>query len=173
MNGIKSRKNFVSYIRNFIFGAEDSLVSTAGLVSGIAIADISKSSILTAGSVLIIVEAFSMAAGSLLSEHSAEEYENHTEVSLLYPIKGALIMFFAYFIFGFIPLLPYLFLEIKYSFWVSIFISLLSLFALGGISSKVFGTKVLRHGFEMLLIGGAAIIIGIVAGIFAGPVFNE
>lgn len=159
------------YLRNFIFGAEDGLVSTVGLISGIAIADLPRSSIILTGVTLIFVEAFSMAVGSLLSEHSVEEYENHTEVSLLYPAKGSLIMFFVYFVFGFLPILPYVFVSKESAFWISIIISLTALFILGAVSSKFFGTKIIRHGFEMLLIGGAAIAIGILVGRFAGLVF--
>lgn len=159
------------YLRNFIFGVEDSLVSTVGLISGIAIADMPQSSILITGVTLIFVEAFSMAVGSLISEHSVEEYENHSEVSILYPVKGSLVMFFAYFIFGFLPVLPYVLMNKEYAFWFSITISLAVLFILGAVSSKFFGTKIIRHGFEMLLIGGAAIAIGILVGKFIGPAF--
>lgn len=164
-------KKSALYLRNFIFGVEDSIVSTAGLISGIAIADLPRSSILITGTVLIFVEAFSMAVGSLLSEHSVEEYENHSEVSILYPAKGSLVMFFAYFIFGFLPILPYIFISREYAFWFSIIISLLALFVLGAVSSKFFGTRIIRHGLEMLLMGGVAITIGILVGKLAGPVF--
>ena len=64
------------YIRNIVFGVEDSLVSTVGLLSGIALGDIPRSTILFTGLVYIFVEAFSMAVGSFLSEESVEEYEN-------------------------------------------------------------------------------------------------
>lgn len=168
---IMAKKNSALYLRNTIFGIEDSLVSTAGLVSGIAIADIYRPDIILSGVVLIFVEAFSMAAGSLISEHSVEEYENHREVSILPAFRGAVLMFFAYFIFGFIPLLPYIFIGVEYAFWLSIIFSLLTLFILGVVSSKFFGTKILKHGFQMLLIGGAAVMVGILAGKFMGPVF--
>ena len=58
----KTRKFSAVYIRNFIFGVEDSLVSTAGLLSGIAATGMSRPAILLTGIVLIFVEAFSMAA---------------------------------------------------------------------------------------------------------------
>jgi VIT1/CCC1 family predicted Fe2+/Mn2+ transporter len=49
------------YLRNFIFGVEDSLVSTVGLLSGVAVAGVASRTILLTGVVLIFVEAFSMA----------------------------------------------------------------------------------------------------------------
>src|SRR3989344_3129963 len=66
-------KNFVLYVRNFIFGAEDSLVSTVGLLSGVAIGGVAKVDILLPGMVLIFVEAFSMAVGSFLAEFSVRK----------------------------------------------------------------------------------------------------
>ena len=47
------------YIRNFVFGVEDSLASTVGLLSGIATAGVNASTIVVTGAVLIFVEAFS------------------------------------------------------------------------------------------------------------------
>lgn len=41
----------VSYFRNFIFGVEDSLVSTVGLLSGVAIAGVAQRSLLAVGEV--------------------------------------------------------------------------------------------------------------------------
>ena len=67
----------VSYLRNFVFGVEDSLVSTVGLLSGIAIAGMNRESIFATGVVLIFVEAVSMAAGSFLAETSAETVTSH------------------------------------------------------------------------------------------------
>ena len=64
--------NRILYMRNLIFGAEDSLVSTVGLLSGIAIGGVPKSAIILTGIVLIFVEAFSMGVGSYLSEYSVE-----------------------------------------------------------------------------------------------------
>lgn len=167
----ENKQNVALYIRNFIFGVEDSLVSTVGLISGIAIADVSRSVILITGTVLIFVEAFSMAVGSLLSEHSVEEYVNNKEISMWRSSKGSFIMFVAYFISGFLPLFPYIVAPIEYAFWYSILISLTALFMLGAVSSRIFGTSILKHGFEMLLIGGAAIGVGVAVGKLLHPVF--
>jgi hypothetical protein len=46
----------VTYLRNFIFGVEDSLVSTVGLLAGVAAGGVSSAAILTTGLVLIVVE---------------------------------------------------------------------------------------------------------------------
>ena len=58
--------NNTSYYRNFVFGVEDSLVSTVGLLSGISIAGVTNKTIIMTGVILIFVEAVSMGAGSFL-----------------------------------------------------------------------------------------------------------
>jgi len=79
------------YLRNFVFGVEDSLVSTVGLLSGIAAAGVAQKDILVSGVVLIFVEAFSMAVGSFLSEEFAEEYVAKSRVSDLMPFLGGAV----------------------------------------------------------------------------------
>jgi VIT1/CCC1 family predicted Fe2+/Mn2+ transporter len=153
------------FLRNFIFGVEDSLVSTVGLVSGVAIANLPKSTILLTGVVLIFVEAFSMAVGSFLTEHSVESYLQQTESSMKHPFWGGVVMFFSYFLSGFIPLAPYLFMSVETALIYSILFSLVALFILGVISARLANTSVLRDGLKMTLVGGIAIGIGVGASI--------
>ena len=61
-----SKNVLAGYLRAFVFGVEDSLASTVGLLSGIAIAGAGRETILMTGIVLIFVEAFSMAIGDFL-----------------------------------------------------------------------------------------------------------
>lgn len=151
-------------IRNFVFGVEDSLVSTVGLISGIAAAGSSKTAILLAGVILVFVEAFSMAAGSLLSDNSADEFSEKSSISIFRSMTGALVMFLSYFVSGFLVLAPYMLLEPQTALPISIVISLLALFGLGAFSAKLIGNSVFKKAFTMALVGGLAIILGIVVG---------
>lgn len=157
------RKTHSLFIRNFTFGVEDSLVSTVGLLAGIAVAGMERSSIIVTGLVLIFVEAFSMAIGSLISERSVEEYETRDR-ALGQPVRASLIMFFSYVIAGIIPLAPY----VAYSGYPavagSVALSLLALFVLGATSAKMFRGKVWRDGLFTLVMGGLAIVVGIIVG---------
>ena len=153
-----------SYVRNFVFGVEDSLVSTVGLLSGIAVAGIPTRGILITGAVLIFVEAFSMAVGSFLSEYQAEEYLKQAETSPRNSFIDGVIMFFSYFISGFIPLFPYFILSAASAFWLSIAASLAALLLLGIIGAKLSHINVARNGLRTFIIGGIAIIIGVVVG---------
>ena len=161
-----NRALMAMYLRNFVFGVEDSLVSTVGLLSGIAIVNTPAKTIVVTGVVLIFVEAFSMAIGSFLSEHSSAEYissgSHHTASSIV----AGTIMFFSYFIAGFVPLAPYIFVEPSLAFRTSILFSLVALFVLGAISARFSKTSVLKSGIRMFLIGGIAIAIGVVVGKF-------
>lgn len=159
---IKSR--YAKYLRNFIFGVEDSLVSTVGLLSGVAVVGTSAKTIILAGVVLIFVEAFSMGVGSLLSENVAKEFKEGREVSMKRSLVPSLIMFLSYFFAGFIPLAPYIYLEVKTAFYVSIISALVALFILGMASARLTGRGIFRHGMEMLVIGGTAIGLGVLVG---------
>lgn len=151
-------------MRNFTFGVEDSLVSTVGLLSGVAIANVDRRTIFLTGVVLIFVEAVSMAVGSLLAEQSAEEYELHKEVPLRHSLLGGGVMFFSYFFAGLIPLLPYLVFPTSLALTYSISASLLSLFLLGMVAAEISRVSFVKSGLRMLLLGGTAIAVGILAG---------
>lgn len=156
----------VSNFRNFIFGVEDSLVSTVGLLSGVASADASQSTLFLTGLVLIFVEAFSMAAGSFLSERSAAQFEQKQVVAARHSLMSGVIMFCSYFVSGFIPLAPYVLLPVHQAFVVSIVCSLAALFGLGLISGKVSQTGLMRNALSMFFVGGIAIAIGVFIGEF-------
>ncbi len=160
------KKHFILYMRNFIFGAEDSLVSTVGLLSGIVSAGIVQKEVVISGLILIFVESFSMSVGSFLSERTTEEHYpdfKHTESR---SVSAAVIMFLSYLFFGLIPLFPYI-ISNKHAFLLSILASLFTLFLLGFVSAKILKTKLLKSAVRMMTIGGVAICLGIIVGVIA------
>ncbi len=158
-----SKKAFVIYFRNFIFGVEDSLASTVGLLSGVAITDVGRRELVSTGFILIFVEAFSMAVGSFLSEQYAEDYVKQGEVPMHNAFVGSIIMFFSYLIAGLIPITPYI-LAGKHALAVSIIASLIGLFLVGLGSAKVSGTRIFSSTVRMVLIGGLAVLVGVIVG---------
>lgn len=153
-----------TYLRNFIFGVEDSLVSTVGLLAGIASADISGRAILTTGLVLIVVEGFSMGIGSFLTEETTQEMGGkppHT----LEDIKGACTMLVSYCLAGLIPLFPYIFLVGQLAISTSIALSLLGLMILGYATSIFYGRpRPWVRALKMLVLGGMAVLVGMLIG---------
>lgn len=152
------------YLRSFIFGVEDSLVSTVGLLSGVALANVPRHTILITGVVLIFVEAFSMAAGIFLTESSVEDYVRQRDVTTKMPFNVGVVMFLSYFISGFVPLGPYIFLSVGAAFPLSVALSILVLFVLGAWSAGMSKISVIKNALRMSAIGGAAIVVGILAG---------
>ncbi len=164
---MRSRRDIsTSRLRNFVFGVEDSLVSTVGLLSGIAVTNISLRMIFLTGAVLIFVEAFSMAAGAFLSENSADEYATQVKASYMQNALDGAIMFLSYFISGFVPLFPYIIFPVSSALWISITLSLFALFMLGATVGRFAHLGILRGGLRMCVIGGLAILAGSAIGGF-------
>lgn len=160
----KERRMLV--MRNFVFGVEDSLVSTVGLLSGVAVAGTPHATIILTGVVLIFVEAFSMAIGTSLAEHSAEEYAGgtHGDGATRSSFLAGAIMFASYFVSGFVPLAPYFLWEGVTALTISIAASLVALFVLGAVSAHASRVRILRESFRMFIIGGAAVGVGVLVG---------
>lgn len=152
------------FLWNFTFGVEDSLVSTVGLASGIAVAGMETKAILLTGMVLIFVEAISMGVGSFLTDQSVSEFDSHKEVPAKNSIPGAVVMFLSYYFAGLIPLVPYVLLGSANGFWVSIIITLFSLFVLGFINGSYSKVHPVKEGVKMVSFGGLAILGGVLVG---------
>ena len=164
MFGTMTKTEWAPLFRNFVFGVEDSLVSTVGLLSGVAAAGEPVKTIITAGIVLIFVEAFSMGVGSLLSDNSTKEFNSGVKIPLSRSLLGGATMFVSYFISGFIPLLPYLLFDKTMAFPISIIASLVALLLLGMFSARLANISMLKKGLQMLVLGGVAIALGVLVG---------
>ncbi|MGE5241416.1 MAG: VIT1/CCC1 transporter family protein [Bacteroidota bacterium] len=64
-------------IREFVFGIQDGLISTVGLVAGLQAAGSNRFVILMAGTAAVLSGAFSMSAGAYLSSKSEKEIFDH------------------------------------------------------------------------------------------------
>lgn len=152
------------YIRNIVFGVEDGLVSTVGFLAGIASVGTLRETIIVTGIILVFVEAFSMGIGSLLSEHSSEEYVARGEVPVRKAVLASVVMFVSYLLAGFIPLTPYLIWPASQAFWLSIGVDLLAIVALGWYSARQSKVQPLRKIVEMLILTCLAIGAGVGVG---------
>lgn len=152
------------YLRNFIFGVEDSLVSTIGLVSGVSASGVNGKTVFLTGMILVFVESFSMGIGTMLSQNSVEEFEDGKAVSLKKDIGFSLVMFLSYLLSGLLIVLPYTFLPVGNASSSAITIAILSLFILGWYSGKITGQNKLSRGLTMSSFGGTAILLGVIVG---------
>lgn len=155
------------YVRNVIFGIEDSLAATVGLLAGLASEAVPPATLILTGFVYIFVEAFSMGVGSFLSEESAEEYEGAAREEKR-TILASIAMFIACVIGGFVPLIPYFVAEGTPAIYASIALSVFFLGCLGYAQAKISGRRALPRILRMVLLGGTAIAVGIGVGQLVG-----
>ena len=154
-----------NYLRSGMFGLQDGLVSTTGVVVGISTGIEDKAIIILASLVAVTVEATSMAAGQYSSEKAVHQLDitKKREDSL---IIGALIMFFAYFLGGTVPIIPTLLLSQPEAKIAAIVAALIGLFIAGLVKGHLVKIKPLRSATELLIIGGLATSIGLIVGHF-------
>ncbi len=151
------------YLRSILFGLQDGLVSTTGVVAGISSGVSDKGIIILASLVAITVEASSMAAGQYSSEkavHQMDKTGKHTDSLLL----GALLMFISYFAAGMIPIAPVLLYRQPEAKIMSILLAFIGLFIIGYIKGKLVQMKPLRSAVELFIIGALATSIGLFVG---------
>lgn len=159
---MKYRRGF---LRNFVFGAEDGLVSTVGLLTGVSFAGLSSRHIIISGVILILVEAMSMAAGAYISEDSSADIitDDKPNSNLLY---DSIVMFFSYLLIGLIPLLPYIFIgDTRLAFYWSLGMTLIALFSLGLFKGYFLRKPLLINAFKIAGIGSVVIGIAVMVGL--------
>jgi predicted membrane protein (TIGR00267 family) len=174
----------LSRIREVIFGLEDGLVSTLGVITGIAVGTQDRFVIILSGIVLVAVESLSMAAGTYLSNKSEAEanlarkakHALHKFIRLNHdqkggPTKDALAMGVAYIMGGAVPIVPYLILPIQTALFVSIIATITTLFLVGVGKAKLTQTDPLQSGFEMVTVSLSAAVLGFVIGKMASVIF--
>lgn len=163
MNDAKLLNKRRHYIRSSVFGIEDSLVSTTGLIAGVAVAASDKKFVIIAGVIAIAVEAISMAAGEFISEDT--ESDLSTERIKPNSILSGFIMFVSYFLAGLIPIIPIILFPLPQSVYISITVAILSLFVLGVVKGKITRQSLIKSGLMVMIVGGVATAIGIIVGI--------
>lgn len=155
------------YLRSSLFGLEDALVSTTGMVVGISIGSNNRDFILLAAFVTIAVEAVSMAAGEFLSDKAVHELDHNQQKDNT--LISATAMLFSYIVGGLIPVIPIIFLQ-GYQGYQAIIMTIAAaftgLFVLGYVKGRVVKVNMLRSATEMLVIGGIATAIGVTVGLF-------
>ncbi len=151
------------YLRSGLFGIQDGLVSTTGVVVGISTGVEDKAIIILASLVTVAVEASSMAAGQYSSEkavHQMDKTGKHTDSLMI----GSLIMFFGYLLGGIVPIIPTILFNQPQARIIAIISAFVGLFILGYVKGHIVGHKPLRSAAELFIIGAIATSIGLVVG---------
>ena len=151
------------YLRSGLFGIQDGLVSTTGVVVGISTGVEDKAIIILASLVAVTVEASSMAAGQYSSEkavHQMDKTGKHTD-SL---IVGTAVMFFGYLLGGIVPIVPTILFNQPEARIIAIIAAFIGLFILGYVKGHIVEHKPLRSAVELFIIGAIATTIGLLVG---------
>ncbi|MEK7550990.1 MAG: VIT1/CCC1 transporter family protein [Patescibacteria group bacterium] len=164
---LKKIKAFLheDYLRSLMFGLQDGIVSTTGVVVGISTGISNKEIIVLAALVAVMVEASSMAAGQYSSEkavHQMDKTGKHTDNLYI----GALIMFVAYMIGGAFSIIPTLIFDQPLARTLAIVSAFIGLFVIGYIKGQLVEHKPLRSALELFFIGAVATIVGVAVGYY-------
>lgn len=146
-----------------MFGLQDGIVSTTGVVVGISTGVSDKAIIVLAALVAVAVEASSMAAGQYSSEkavHQMDKSGKHTDNLYV----GAFIMFFAYLIGGLFSIVPVIVFNQPIARTLAIVSAFIGLFVIGYIKGHLVEHRPLRSAIELLIIGSIATTVGIIVG---------
>ena len=151
------------YLRSLMFGLQDGIVSTTGVVVGISTGVNDKAIIVLAALVAVMVEATSMAAGQYSSEkavHQMDKTGKHTDNLYV----GTFIMFFAYLIGGSFSIIPTLIFDQPIARVFAIVCAFVGLFIVGLLKGYLVEHRPLRSAIELFIIGSIATAIGVVVG---------
>jgi VIT1/CCC1 family predicted Fe2+/Mn2+ transporter len=151
------------YLRSILFGIEDSLISTTGLIAGISIGSDNNKFVILAVIVSISIEAVSMGVGEYLSDDTVKDIDK-LKRNKDNPLLSGLLMFISYVLAGMIPLLPALFIPFPTSLLLSIIFAFIAFFLLGYIKGKLVHVSPIKGGIKILTVGGIATILGLLLG---------
>ena len=150
------------FVRNLVYGTEDSLLSTTGMVVGLAWSGMPRRVIITSGIILVLVEALSMSFGAFVSEDSFIKASRKEQPTFGRLMKYAGVMFGSYIAAGIIPILPFV-LNVPHAWRWSATLPIVALFVL--VKTMVSGST--REALVMTGAGAAVLATSIATGSIA------
>ena len=165
-------------IREVVFGAEDGTVQNTALIAGMVGAGLSTNVIVIAGIVNAIAGVLSMSAGAYLSSKAERDIRlaapSLDEIRSSSPLRDAGVMAAAYGLGALVPLLAFMIgvFDTHTALAIAVVATSLVLFGLGAIKAIASGQRIVRSGFEMLVLAAGAGLAGYFLGVLAGAVFG-
>jgi VIT1/CCC1 family predicted Fe2+/Mn2+ transporter len=153
------------YLPDLVYGANDGIITTFAVVSGVVGAGLSNGVILILGFANLLADGFSMGASNYLSRRSYAD--EHDRAGGLQASRHGLATFVAFIVVGLVPLVAYLVpLPAEARFPVAVGLTLATLFAVGSSRAAVTHLGWARSGLEMLLVGALAAAVAYAIGAF-------
>ena len=161
------------YLAEVIYGANDGIITTFAVVSGVAGAALNPSIVLILGAANLFADGFSMGMSNYLSRRSELDYQRSVEserrgssqpaADAKSPERTAFVTFLAFVVAGWAPLVPYI-LELTPAFPLSVTFTALTFFVVGASRSLVTDRRWLVNGAEMFLVGMTAALVAYLVG---------
>ena len=153
------------YLPDLVYGANDGIITTFAVVSGVVGASLSESVIIILGFANLVADGFSMGASNYLARRSNLEQDLSDRRDALRHGLATVVGFIAA---GVLPLAAYVLpLEPAVRFPASIALAAAALFSVGAARTFVTKRGFLRSGVEMLLVGSLAAVVAFGIGAFA------
>jgi len=163
------------YLAEVIYGANDGIVTTFAVVSGVAGAALDPAIVLVLGVANLLADGFSMGMSNYLSRRSEIDYQRSKRADPeatdppsnpgdgKSPRRTALVTFLAFVVAGWTPLTPYVF-DLAPLYPLSIAFTGVAFFLVGASRSLVTRRRWYVNGAEMLAVGMAAAAVAFAVG---------
>lgn len=153
------------YLPDLVYGANDGIITTFAVVSGVVGASLSERVIVILGLANLVADGFSMGASNYLARRSHVEDDLADRRDAM---RHGFATIVGFVVAGVVPLAAYLFpLEPAIQFPAAIALAGAALFAVGAARTSVTRRGFLRSGAEMLLVGALAAAVAFGIGAFA------
>lgn len=153
------------YVGDLVYGANDGLVTTFAVVSGVSGADLAPGVVLILGAANLLADGFSMGASGYLAIRSSASADGVSR-GVREPLAHGCATFLAFLVAGAVPLAGYVLGGS--SFGASAAVTGATMFAAGAARALVTPRGWFRCGLEMLLVGAAASAVAYGAGALLG-----
>lgn len=159
-----------AYLAEFVYGANDGIVTTFAVVAGVAGASLSPSIVLVLGAANLFADGFSMGMSNYLSRQSELAYQESRgdgrateDPDGKSPASTAFATFGAFVVAGAMPLSPYA-LAVRPLFPAAVAVTGVTFFVVGASRSLVTDRGWVRSGAEMFAVGMLAAAVAFVVG---------
>jgi vacuolar iron transporter family protein len=154
------------YLPDLVYGANDGIITTFAVVTGVVGAELSERVILILGFANLVADGFSMGASNFLSRRSYAEAADRADRPEASKHGAATVIGFV--TAGVVPLVAYLVpIDEGARFPTAIALTLATLFAVGALRALVTRLGWIRSGLEMLAVGALAAAVAYAIGAFA------
>jgi VIT1/CCC1 family predicted Fe2+/Mn2+ transporter len=155
--------SWAHHIGDLVFGANDGIITTFAVVSGVAGASLDARVAVILGIANLMADGFAMGAGNYLGTRSEQDYQRSQGETVgegrAHAVGHGAAIFGAFVVAGSVPLLPYLFLAGDSLFAASCAATAAALFIVGSLRTLVTRANWLASGLEMLTVGALAAVV--------------